>query len=449
LAIAEETIVRLLNLGQPVAALIARDSVFALAERKQTAQQIGQTLKADFALTGSLRALATHFRLRAELIRVSDGTQLWVEDFLIPQSCIAGLEAELVERLILRLTSGEVSISAVAELELEEAPSPHRREAYESFLRGHHEWQTMQRHQMQDGLAHLLHAVELDPNLLQAKVEIAHVCVAQAYYGFMAPVVAANHIRRVAASIPNLQQAEGVLPALGWISFHVDHDLPAALDAFSASAHLPHDLWTTHMRAMLALSRQRFSEAIQLLSAALREDPYSPWLHARLAWAYHLKGDGPSSLEQIRHSISLFPNHEGGAFYGSLILAYQGEAGQAAQLAQSLTQRFAYFDLATAVHAYALAREGKREEALIILERLQWLSRERFVLSSFLPAIHVALGDLEAGLHDLKVARDARCPWFFQMLADPRLKELHGHPEFEQMLKILPTMEATVSAEFA
>ena len=35
------------------------------------------------------------------------------------------------------------------------AKNPHRREAYELFLRGHHEWQTLQRHRMQDGIQHL------------------------------------------------------------------------------------------------------------------------------------------------------------------------------------------------------------------------------------------------------------------------------------------------------
>ena len=101
-----------------------------------------------------------------------------------------------------------------------------------------------------------------------------------------------------------------------------------------------------------------------------------------------------------------------------------------------------YFDLATAAHAYALACEGRHAEARSILERLQWLSRERFLLSSFTPAVHVALGDLDAAIEELKTAYKARCPWFFQMLADPRLKPLHGNPDFERMQTVLTTMEA-------
>jgi len=448
-SIAEETIARLTGLRRPIAAVLARDSVFALSEQGLTALQVGSKLKADLVLTGTLRAVASHFRLRAEMIQVEDGTQIWVEDMLVPQSRIAGLESELLDRLLLRLGDGEaaeaVSISASAEAHPGNgAPGdvPSNREAYELFLRGHHEWQTMERHRMQDALQHLIKATELDPALVAAQVDVVNVCAAQALYGFMAPSVAVNFIRGTAASAGKLPlRAEGVLPALGWVSFHYDRDLRGALAAFTHSAHLPHDVWTTHLRAMFALSRQRFGEAISVMTSALEDDPYSPWLHARLAWARHLAGEASLSVEQIRRTIRLFPHHEGSCFYGSLILAFNGEAEEATRLAHELTHRYAYFDLGTAVHAYTLVCTGKAEEARIILERLQWLSRERFVLNSFIPAVHVALGDHPSALAELKISAEMRCQWFFQMLADPRLRPLHGDPEFVKLQSILQGME--------
>jgi hypothetical protein len=92
-----------------------------------------------------------------------------------------------------------------------------------------------------------------------------------------------------------------------------------------------------------------------------------------------------------------------------------------------------------------LACDGKREEAQAILERLQWLSRERFVPSSFTSAICVALGDLDGAIEALQTASDARCPWFFQMLADPRLKPLHGRAEFDRMKTVLDRMESSAN----
>jgi DNA-binding winged helix-turn-helix (wHTH) protein/tetratricopeptide (TPR) repeat protein len=454
-SIAEETIARLTGLQRRVAAVLARDSVFALCEQGNTALQVGSKLKANLVLTGTLRAVASQFRLRAEMIQVEDGTQIWIEDMLVPQNRIAGLELELFERLLLRLGVEEsdevVSISASAE------PEPRResvekmqrnQEAYEFFLRGHHEWQTMERHRMQDALQHLIKATELDPSLIPAQVDMVNVCAAQALYGFMAPSVAVNLIRSTPATAPRLPlRTEGILPALGWVSFHFDRDLQGAIAAFTHSAHLPHDVWTTHLRAMFALSRRRFDEAISLLSSAIEEDPYSPWLHARLAWAYHLAGEASQSVEQIRRTIHMFPHHEGSCFYGSLILAFNGAPEEAIRLAHELTHRYAYFDLGTAVHAYTLVCAGKTEEARIILERLQWLSRERFVLNSFTPAVHVALGDHDSALAELRISAETRCPWFFQMLADPRLQPLHGHPEFVKLQSILIAMEERADRE--
>ena len=456
-SIAEETIARLTGLHRRVAAVLARDSVFALSEQGNTALQVGLKLKADLVLTGTLRAVASHFRLRVEMIQVEDGTQIWIEDMLVPQSRIESLEAELLGRLLLRLGDEDwsdlVSVSAATEPE-QGSPgggtTPPNREAYEFFLRGHHEWQTMQRHRMQDALQHLIKATELDPTLIAAQVDMVNVCAAQTLYGFMAPSVAVNFIRGTAASSPRLPlRAEGILPALGWVSFHYDRDMQGALASFSHSAHLPHDVWTTHLRAMFALSRQRFGEAIAVMESALEEDPYSPWLHARLAWAHHLAGDASQSVQQIRRTIHLFPNHEGSCFYGSLILAFNGAAEEANRLAHELTHRYAYFDLGTAVHAYTLVCAGKAEEARTILERLQWLSRERFVLNSFIPAVYVALGDYDAALAELKISNETRCPWFFQMLADPRLRPLHGHPEFKKLQSILNVMEEQAEAATA
>jgi len=469
-AIAEEATASLSSERQFSVAVLARDSVFNLAQRGLTAQQIGLKLKADLVLTGTLRASSSHYRLRAEMIRVEDGTQIWVEDLLTPRSRTGILERELVHRLSYRLSTGvpgdgssslgrstgapgnaalspesnwaSIGISAAAADKIEDERNP-RTEAYEVFLRGHYEWQTLHRHRMQDGLHHLLRAVELDPSLISAKVDLAHLCVTQAFYGFMSPAISADLVHRVAESIPDLTyRAEALLPALGWVNFHFDRNLPAAMQAFSFSAQLPHDPWTTRERMMFAVSRHRFAEAIELLRAAIRIDPFSPWLQNRLAWTLHLDGQRTESLEQTRRSIAQFPDHEGTCLYGSMILAYNGEAEEGTELAQGLAQRTPHFDPASAVYAYALACAGRGDEARAVLERLQWLGRERYIVRGFTPAAYVALGEHKAALAELRAVDEAHCPFFFQMLADPRLKPLHGDPEFERMKAILPGMEA-------
>jgi DNA-binding winged helix-turn-helix (wHTH) protein len=476
-AIAEEAITRMSNARRPLASMLARDSVFALAQRGLTAHQVGEALHADLVLAGTLRAFTSHFRLRVEMIRSADGVQIWVEDLLVERERLAELEPELVARLAFRLRPGpldsfdvaaehqeeqrstpmrqqsgadsepgsSLAISAVAMAEPEDLIDPQRREAYEIFLRGHHEWQSLERHRMQDGMQQLVRATELDPSLMPAKVDLIQLCVTQAFYGYMSPLLAADLIRRTADSISgSAHQAATILPALGWVRFNVEHNLPAALWAFDQSRNLPHNAYNIREHVMFALSRHRFEEAAALNDEAMARDPFAPWLHARKAWISHLSGQADESVVQAQHALDLFPDHDGVALYASMVLAFNGSADLGVKIADALSRRQPQVDLVVAVHGYTLACAGRTVEARATLQRLQWLSQERFVLKSFTPAVCVALGDLEAAVHHLQAAHQDRCPWFFQMLGDPRLKGLHGNPAFEELRAILPRMEEAV-----
>ena len=446
-AIAEETAARLSGAEYAMASVAAQETVFTLARRGTAGVEIGKAIGAELVLGGELHATAERLRLRAEMVRVEDGGQLWIEDVMVKRGQTLELERELVNRVSSRLYSGGLSLAAVAATGTARDGLPEQNEAHELYLRAHHEWQTLERHRMQDAMGRLQRAIELDPSFVAARADLAHLCVMQALYGFMPATAAASLVRRATTQIPESEwNAETLLPAIGWVRFHVDRNLRAALDAFARSSHLPHDSWSTRVRTMFLLSRRRFDEALDALRAAIQIDPYSPWLQAELAWALHLAGEAVASVDQVRKAISQFTEHDGAHLYGAMILAYNGEAARAVELARALAARSAHFDLATSAHAYALACAGQKEDARTLLERLQWLSRERFVMNTFDAATYVAMDEDDAALEELRIADENRCPWFFEMLADPRLQSLRGRPEFERMRSALRAMEA--EAEF-
>lgn len=446
-AIAEETATQLCGGGHAVAARVAQESTVTLARRGMTGVEIGKALGADLVLGGELDATPEHLRLRAEMIRVEDGAELWIEELTVGRERITELERELVNRVSSRIDSGEVSHAAAAAAGTTLGDSPQLLEAHELYLRAHQEWQTLERHPMQDAMGRLQRALELDPALMAARAELVHLLVMQAFWGFMPASSAASVARRAAAQIADsVANAETLLPAMGWIRFSVDRNLHAALDAFAHSSHLPHDSRTTRVRTMFLLGRHRFDEALEGLRAAIQVDPYSPWLQAELAWGLHLAGEAAASVDQIRKAISQFTEHDGAHLYGAMILGYNGEAARAVELGRALAARSAHFDLATSAHAYALACAGRKEEARTLLERLQWLSRERFVMNTFDAATYVAMDEDEAALEELRIANEKRCPWYFQMLGDPRMQPLRGRPEFERMRSALRAMEAEAEA---
>ncbi len=447
LALFDQLLALLNGEGGTFAFIMARDSVQTLARRGLQAREIGKALESDLVLICLLEATPDHNRLRAEMIRVEDGAQLWTEDMLAKRGQIASLAAKLMNCLASRMEPADVAISAAA-TGAESAISPLRNEATELYQRAHYEWQTFERHRMQDAMQQLQRAIELDPSLTAARIDLAHLGLAQALFGFMPATAAARMVHRAAEHIPEgAGNWDALLPALGWTSFHVDRNLPAALRAFAHSSHLAHEGWITRARTLFALSRGRFDEAIDLLRGAIELDPYSPALQARLAWALHLSGEADAGTAQIREALAQFPEDEFVQLYGVMILAYGGEAVCACELAQALAARWPHVDFAMAVHAYALARAGRDAQARDLMEQLQWLSRERFVLNAFHAAVYVALGEADAALEELRIANENRCPWFFQMLADPRLKPLEGRPEFNSLRSVLTKMEAEAASQ--
>ena len=101
--VAEEATASLTTSANNVISIVARDSVFTLARRGFTAQQAGESLHADLVLAGTLRALPAHIRLRAEMVRVHDGAQIWVEDLFIDYDPAAPLHPLLAPRIAARL----------------------------------------------------------------------------------------------------------------------------------------------------------------------------------------------------------------------------------------------------------------------------------------------------------------------------------------------------------
>jgi tetratricopeptide (TPR) repeat protein len=438
-----------------VASIAAPDSACTLARHGLSAQEIGKMLHAELILTGQILATPGRHRLRVEAMRMEDGASLWVEDLIAEREQIGELAGELVNRVTSRLRAGEIPIEIEAGVEaragampaVKRATSQAQREALDLYLRAHYERQNMERHRMQDAMGRLLRAIELDPALMAARVELAQLVILQCVYGYLSPRIAAATVRRAADGIPELnEQAEALLPALGWVEFHFDRDARSALRMMARSAGLPNELTNTRARSWFLLSRHRFDEAIELIRANIQNDPYSPWLQASLAWALHLAGEREASLKQIRKAIDFSSEYDNSLFIGAMILGYNGEAARAIELAETLAARSSHYDLAISAHAYALACAGRAEESHSQLERLQWLSRERFVLNTLNAATHVVLGEADAALEELRTADENRCPWFFQMLADPRLKPLRGRTEFAALESLLATMEVDASA---
>jgi DNA-binding winged helix-turn-helix (wHTH) protein/tetratricopeptide (TPR) repeat protein len=479
--VAEETMLRLARERSPIAELVARDSVFHLAARGAAAREVGSALGADLALAGTIAALPMHFRVRIEMIRVSDAVQLWIEDFLIPRGLLAYADARVAKRITARIRNtvmfgykiGPVKIEDKAadkildkatDMPLASSPAPsadspqkeqQRSEAYRIYLQSCAQWNTLERHHMQDAMRGFERAQEMDATLQGPRIHLAHGYLAQSSFGYMRADTAAELARKqIEIELSLTATGQSLYPALGWIHFHHDRDLAAAEDAFAHPQQPGYNALSTVYQTRFALGQGRFPDALAQLRAALDADPHSPLLHGRLAWALHLAGEPENAVEQAMRTQKLFPDHPAALFFCSIVLAASCSSGDSTSdlatgtiaVTNRLTQRASFLDAGYATLAYAHARQGRMMEARSLLERQQWLSRERFVMRSFHAPVLVELGEYDAAIEALVVAEQQHCPWLFELLVDPRLAPLRSEAEFQRLSAIArPVTPANVS----
>ena len=101
--IAEATMLRLGRARTAVVDVLASSTVFDLATRGLAAPEVGELSGAHLVLAGTITSQSLHFRLRAEMFRVQDAVQLWVEDFFVPRELIEIADAHLARLISARI----------------------------------------------------------------------------------------------------------------------------------------------------------------------------------------------------------------------------------------------------------------------------------------------------------------------------------------------------------
>ena len=148
----------------------------------------------------------------------------------------------------------------------------------------------------------------------------------------------------------------------------------------------------------------KHDRAIELLQAALKNDPGSINLHSFLAM----------NLEQLPGKLD------------EAITEFELAREEDAE--NSNPESFAQLG-----HAYALA--GKTDKALEILDKLKELQRSKFVSSYNFALVYVGLGQTDQAITALENAAEQRTDWFACLKVDPRLDPLRDDPRFEALLK--------------
>src|ERR1700691_2636223 len=154
----EETITDLGRLSPEHLGVIARTSTMAYKHTNKTVSQIGHELDVDYVLEGSVRREGGEARVSAQLIRVSDQTHLWAENYERELHDLLEIENEL-GRAIARQV--QINLTRQQETDFSKARLVNP-EAYDLYLKGRFYWNQRTQAGFWRAIASFKQAIEKD-----------------------------------------------------------------------------------------------------------------------------------------------------------------------------------------------------------------------------------------------------------------------------------------------
>lgn len=428
-----ESIINMLS-RVPKLRVLACSTVLRFKAKEIDPQEVGQVLNVRTVMMIRVIRLGDKLIIRSELVRVSDGAQLWGEQYNRDPSDILAIQEEIAraitDSLKLKLTRRD-QISLTKQ-------STHNSEAYNLYLRGRYFWNKYSKEWVLKAIETFRQAIKVDPNYA-----LAHCGLADAYFRLSNLHFPPREVMPEAkdAALRALEIDENLAEAhssLGLVKVYYDHDWIGAESEFRKALALNPDLVSAHQRFGNYLTFMgRFDESIRCYETALELDPFSLQINTNLATTYFLRGEYERAVEHLLKTGELEPNYMPVHFVLGCAYIQQGRLEEAIAEFQFIYKMDEEAYLALGFMGYAHALAGQRAEAETVLNILQDISQRKYVSPYSMLVIHLALGPPERVFELLRRLREERNDWLVWLKVSPELKSIRDNSEFKNLLSDL------------
>ncbi|HEX7361563.1 MAG TPA: protein kinase [Bryobacteraceae bacterium] len=410
--------------------VVARSTVFRHKSKDLDPIELGRNLGVKAVLTGRIFQRGDILVIGAELVRVSDGSQLWGQQYKRQMTDIFSIEddisTEISGRLRVRFTENEQ-----LRLTRHHTQNP---DAYQLYLRGRHSWNKRTIEGMREALRYFEQAVESDPGYARAHTGIADCTSMLAIYGetdARQAYTRAKAAQKMALQIdPELAEAHA---SSGFSLLLFDWKFGEAEEALRHALHLNPGYASAHQWLGFALGlTKRRKEACASMKIAQELDPFSASINTTAVWPVYWAHLFDEAIERFRSAAALHSGYWVAHYYLGLSYAHQGDYGQAilalrhaAEIGDSMWR---YAGL-----GFVYGRAGQLEQAREVLAKLQQAGRDRYVPAIYSAAIYSGLGDVDQALTYLERAVEER-NWDIAWLhVDPFWDAMRLHPQFRNL----------------
>jgi TolB-like protein/Tfp pilus assembly protein PilF len=435
----EEMITRLGQLHPEEMGVIRLSPAYAAS----TLDRIAQEVRANYILEGGVRQSGKRVAITAQLIQVSDQTQVWGESYERDLQDVLSIQAEVA--------------SAIAGGALNKLPHAHplvrqvNREAYLAYLEGRYFWNKRTEEGFSKAITLFKRSIEIDPTYAPPYAGLAdcYELLGSAPYSTLAPKEAFPQAEAAARKALELDStlAEAHVP-LGYSELVYEWNLPEAQKEFGKALQLRPGYATAHQFYGYYLTAMgKLDEAIAERKKAVDLDPISPLLNSALAEAYYHARRFDVTIDESQKALELDPGY-------AIALVNIGRAYEQMgmhQQARDAFQKVLAFApdepaiLALMGHEYAVS--GDEVHANQILAQLTASSSKKYVPAVYFALVYIGLDRKDDAFRWLDKAYDERCEYLVYLNSEPLADPLRGDPRFSSLLSRIGLRAAGGSAE--
>ena len=300
----EEMIAQLGQLCRGRIGVIARSSSMMFKRSTQRAHEIGQTLRADYLLEGSVRQEGDRVRITARLVETSGETHLWIETYERHLADCLSVQADVAARI-----ARSLAMELMPEQSHGAHATSHDANAYQAYLKARFHWNKPGDEGVDEAIDYYEQSLARDPAFAAAYAGIARARITRAeYYGDLprrALEMARHSAKRALELEPSLSEAH---LALAEIRRTLEWDWRGAESSYSQAIVLnpSHEGAHRSFGAMLA-TLSRSDEAIREAERACELDPLCLVVNSSAAWVRFVAGDYDKAIARCLHTVEMNP----------------------------------------------------------------------------------------------------------------------------------------------
>ena len=414
--------------------VLAWTTVSRYRQQQKDVRAIGRELAVRAVLTGTLVRNGDYIALQAELVDVSNGSQLWGKRYDLSVADISGLQRHLsqdiADNLRLKLTG------------VEQEKIQHRNQssaqAYELYLKGRFFWGKRTKIGLEQGIQYFQQAIAVDPNYALAYAGLADCYNLLDDWGQTAPCDSFPRARAAAEKALALDNslAEAHV-SLAQARGSYDWDWVGAEQEFKRAIQLNPNYATAHQwYGMTLASLHRFAEAEEEVKRARELEPLSPIVNMAVAEVYAWEHKYDAAIEQYKHVIELDPAFPGA--YGNLAVSYKQKHMDADAFA--MMKRKANLEGETKFAAAmdgAYAKSGYKGVVVLDLKDALESRNRHYVNPVGIAEAYAELGDTPRALQWLEKGYEEHASGMQYLAVSSSFDRIRSHPTFQYWLEVL------------